>query len=194
MIITQQRMRFSVRPIVTVTFIVITLFTSAVKAQTEPGAQVPASCPAGIPQTAGEEAFLLRPNGEVLHIASNLIFMRCSLGQTWNGNTCLNEPRAYNWQEALQASVSDTTNGLMSWRLPNVKELSVISERGCVRPSINDTIFPNTSPDDYWTSSPSAIDESAAWSVAFNNASITQRLKTRSMFVRLVRTKVAADN
>lgn len=174
------------------TLIFLFLWGSKSIAQTSVLTQAEATCPAGIPETAKESAFLLQENGEVLHIASNLIFMRCSLGQTWNGNTCIDEPRAYTWQEALQISITHTTNGRLSWRLPNVKELNLINERACVRPSINDTVFPNTSPDDYWTSSPSMLNENMAWSIAFNNSSITQRPKTSSLFVRLVRTNVSS--
>jgi hypothetical protein len=159
-------------------------------AQTE---QPEALCPAGIPETSEDEDFLLRDNGEVLHIASNLIFMRCSIGQVWDGTTCLNEPNAMNWQQALQISVQTNFNDSKSWRLPNVKELNVITERACVRPSINDAIFPNTSPDDYWTSTPSILNSNEVWAVAFTNASNSQRLKTRSLFARLVRTKLADE-
>ncbi|MFT6269570.1 MAG: hypothetical protein ACJAVV_002396 [Alphaproteobacteria bacterium] len=160
------------------------------QAQTE---QTAATCPAGIPETANKDGFVVRPNGEVLHIASQLIFMQCSIGQTWDGTTCGNEPTPLNWQQALRLSVQTDFNGSKNWRLPNVKELNVITERACVRPSINDAIFPNTSPDDYWTSTPSMLDTQFAWALAFTNASNSQRLKTRSMFVRLVRTKLANE-
>jgi hypothetical protein len=84
-------------------------------------------------------------------------------------------------------------NNSTNWRLPNIKELNVITERACVRPSINDTIFPNTSPDDYWTSTPAILNNDSAWSVAFTNASNTQRLKSGSLFVRLTRTKLPSE-
>jgi hypothetical protein len=184
-------MKWLIKKRVIIVFLNTLLALPLAFAQSDETLQPPATCPGGIPETANEADFVLRPNGEVLHIASNLIFMRCSVGQTWNGNTCTDEPRPLTWQEALQESQTNTTNNLMSWRLPNVKELSVISERACVRPSINDTVFPNTSPDYYWTSSPSILDEQAAWSIAFTNASVSQRVKTRSLFVRLVRDNIA---
>lgn len=165
--------------------------TCTLSAQTE---QPEALCPSGIPETAKEEDFVLMPGGETYHIASNLIFMRCSLGQTWDGNTCLSEPSVYSWQEALQISQATTFNDSTNWRLPNLKELSVITERACVRPSINDTIFPNTSPDDYWTSTPSLFDEAGAWSIAFTNGSNSVKLKDRNLFVRLVRTRLPDES
>jgi hypothetical protein len=155
--------------------------------------QAPATCPGGIPNTAGDDQFVVIANGEVLHIQSNLIFMRCSLGQLWDGSSCVGEPTAYNWQQALLVSVETDFNNSPNWRLPNIKELNVITERACVRPSINDTIFPNTSPDDYWTSTPAILNNDSAWSVAFTNASNTQRLKSGSLFVRLTRTKLPSE-
>ena len=155
--------------------------------------QANATCPGGIPETADSDRFVIRANGEVLHVASNLIFMRCSIGQQFDGSTCVNEPTAFTWQQALVQSVNTNFNDSRNWRLPNLKELNVITERACVRPSINDVIFPNTSPDDYWTSTPSILNAEAAWSVTFTNASHSPRLKTRSLFVRLVRTKLAEE-
>ena len=159
-------------------------------AQTE---QAQATCPAGIPVTAEDARFVVRESGEIQHIESNLIFMRCSLGQQWDGSSCVGEPTAYNWQQALSISIQTNFNSSANWRLPNIKELNVITERACVRPSINDAMFPNTSPDDYWTSTPAMLNDQAAWSVAFTNASNTQRLKTGSLFVRLVRTKLPSE-
>ncbi|MGB3726032.1 MAG: DUF1566 domain-containing protein [Glaciecola sp.] len=160
-------------------------------AQTE---QAEATCPAAIPTTADDAEFVLMRNGVTLHIDSNLIFMRCSIGQTWDGASCVGEPLAHTWQQALETSLSNTFNESKNWRLPNLKELSVLTERACVRPSINDTIFPNTSPDDYWTSSPSMLDENSAWAIAFSNGSNNTKLKTRSLFVRLVRTRLPGES
>jgi len=169
-------------------FIMSVLCSATVDAQIE---QTEALCPAGIPETSNDADLQLMPNGEILHIASNLIFMRCSIGQTWDGASCLGEPTAYTWQQALEVGQSTLYLDNNSWRLPNVKELAVIVERACVRPSINDAVFPNTSPDDYWTSSPSLLDEGGAWSVTFTNGSNTVKLKNRTLFVRLVRNNMA---
>lgn len=178
-----------------VAFVLALMCTSAIMgkaiAQT---AQLPAICPAGIPETANDADFLLLPAGEILHISSNLVFMRCSIGQTWNGSTCTGEPSAHSWQQALQISQSTSFNNSLNWRLPNIKELSVIAERACVRPSINDTLFPNTSPDDYWTSTPSMLDENSAWAISFTNASNALKLKERSLFIRMVRTRLPSES
>lgn len=151
--------------------------------------QADATCPAGIPKTASEDNFILLQTGEVYHIKSELVFMRCSIGQTWADDACLGEPSVHNWQQALQLSQENTFNGSRNWRLPNIKELSLIAERACVRPSINDALFPNTSPDDYWTSTPSMLNPNTSWAISFTNASNAIKLKESSLFVRLVRTR-----
>ncbi len=156
-------------------------------------AEQKSTCPGGIPTTANDAEFELKENGEVLHLPSNLIFMRCSIGQTWDGNTCLGEADSLTWKQALEVSLSTQFNQLKSWRLPNLKELSVILERACVRPSINQTIFPNTPSSSYWTNTPSTMQQGSAWSVAFSNASNTVTMFDRSMHVRLVRPNIVTN-
>ena len=149
-----------------------------------------AVCPSGITATTSDDDFVALTEsaaGEVLHVPSNLVFMRCSLGQTWDGTTCIGEASTFAWSEALQFSRGFEFNQRKTWRLPNVKELSIITERACVRPAINENIFPQTPPDDFWTSSPSVDDPLRAWSTAFSNGSISERAKQRDLFVRLVR-------
>lgn len=155
--------------------------------------QSDATCPANLPETASSDDFSIQDEGEVLHIASGLVFMRCSIGQVWANNSCEGEPTAYTWQESLAISLESEYNDKRSWRLPNLKELSIITERACVRPAISDDIFPNTSPDEYWTSSPAILQGESAWAVSFTNASHAMRLKNRSLFVRLVRTKLDSE-
>lgn len=149
-----------------------------------------ATCPANISETAGTDMFDISTDGEALHLDSNLIFMRCSLGQTWDGSDCVGDPTAYNWQEALNISLDTSFNDSNNWRLPNVKELAQIIEYSCAYPSINETIFPNTSVDDYWTSTPAMLDEDSVWVISFTNGSNSMKLKSRSLFVRLVRTNI----
>jgi hypothetical protein len=57
-----------------------------------------------------------------------------------------------------------------------------------VRPAINEFFFPNTSSDDYWTSTPSVVDPKRAWVIAFFNSSNSLKDKRLFVFTRLVRT------
>ena len=123
-----------------------------------------------------------------LHDTTDLVWKRCAEGQTWDGTTCAGEAVKYTWQEALQLAQEASNEDLLGWRLPNVKELAAIAERQCVRPAVNSTLFPETPPDDFWTSTPSSDDPDRAWVVAFFNASHSIKEKDRYIYVRLVRT------
>jgi hypothetical protein len=153
-------------------------------------AQEEADCVNGIIETSNPELFQLDESGDVLHLPTGLVFMRCALGQTWDSTGCSGDADAMTWQEALQASVGYDFNNSQNWRLPNIKELTAITERACTNPSINVGVFPQTQVGDYWTSTPSAIDGERAWVVGFFNGTSSLKAKDRSIFVRLVRTKL----
>jgi hypothetical protein len=113
--------------------------------------------------------------------------MRCSLGQTWSGNTCVGDASELNWQQALQAAHGYKFANKKGWRVPNIKELATITERSCVRPAINEELFPNTPSDDFWTSTPAIQDVQRAWVLAFFNSSNSIKQKELFVFARLVR-------
>ncbi len=148
------------------------------------------TCPDGLENTIPDEDLVEYDGGEILHVPSNLVFMRCTIGQQWDGDTCIGDAEPYSWQQALALSVGYQFNEKNSWRLPNVKELAVIVERACVRPSISEDSFPKTPADDFWTSTPSMLDEQRAWSLTFTNGSSAIKAKDRDIFVRLVRTRL----
>ncbi|WP_230659841.1 Lcl C-terminal domain-containing protein [Psychrobacter sp. I-STPA10] len=130
-------------------------------------------------------------DGEVKDTVTGLIWQRCSLGQTWQGNNnnnggkCIGSANSYNWQQALTQAKA-IGNG---YRLPNIKELSSIVEQQCYDPAINTTIFPNTASSDYWSSSPVANSSSHAWDVDFNNGHDNYSYKNNSSYVRAVRSE-----
>ena len=41
-------------------------------------------------------------DGTVLDTQANLQWMRCALGQTWNGQTCVGEAKQFNWNDAIK--------------------------------------------------------------------------------------------
>lgn len=123
----------------------------------------------------------------VTHIKTGLTWMRCSLGQTWDGKTCNGETGDYDWQTALKLAREARFSGKNDWRLPNKNELNSIVEINCEKPSINLDIFPNTPSLYYWTSSPFVATNNMAWSIHFNNAFVFYELKAGAISVRLVR-------
>lgn len=138
-----------------------------------------ASCNSSIAPTAPSSRYqLLNNDTEVKDLKTNLIWQRCSVGQTWSGSSCAGAASKYTWQNALQLGQSMTAD----WRLPNIKELQSLVEKACSRPSINQTIFPNTSSDNYWSSSYNR----SYWSVSFA-AGLISSSGGGYNYVRLVR-------
>ena len=154
-------------------------FTASAGAQT---------CLSTAAETTPTNQFTDNNDGTITDTATGLIWMQCSLGQTWQNGSCLGDASELNWQQALQAAHGFHFAGQDGWRLPNLKELASITERQCVRPAINESLFPNTPSDDFWTSTPSLLDANRAWVVAFFNSSNAIKQKNLFVFARLVRT------
>ncbi|NVK54267.1 MAG: DUF1566 domain-containing protein [Alteromonadaceae bacterium] len=148
-------------------------------------------CLSSAVETTPEDAFTETDTAEtVLHTTTNLVWQRCAVGQTWDGDTCTGEAEPMTWQQALTYAQQFDSERLEGWRVPNVKELSSLTERNCVRPAINSGIFPATPKDSFWTSTPSYNDPLRAWTVAFFNASHSIKEKQLSVYLRLVKTNL----
>lgn len=126
--------------------VVIVLLPFVVEAQT---------CNFRVLRSTPDSRFSLIGDGTVKDNQTGLIWMRCSLGQSWDGNNnCIGGSAKFTWPAALSAAENQSFGGYNDWRLPNIKELSSIIEEGCFDPAINTTIFPATPADFYWSSSP----------------------------------------
>jgi len=68
--------------------------------------------------------YIVYPNGTVLDTETKLMWMRCSVGQTWDGKTCQGEAKRFEWEEAKQQTASFA--GYSDWRIPSVKELRTL--------------------------------------------------------------------
>lgn len=143
-------------------------------------------CVNSIEESTPVERFII-DGDEVIDTRTQLIWKRCSLGQS--GDNCENgTANTYTWQQALQAAYTDPASGDPEWRLPNLKELLSIREQRCIDPAANAVLFPNTPSEWYWTASPSARNGTDAWAVHFNFGESRYRPKnTTSLHIRLVR-------
>ena len=105
---------------------------------------------------------------EVKDLQTGLIWQRCALGQKWDAQnkTCDTKVPTLSWQQALQQA-HDLGNG---YRLPTVKELYSLVDRGCSA-TINKTAFPNTS---YWGAYWSSTPVATATTQGANNTPATQ--------------------
>jgi hypothetical protein len=146
------------------------------------------TCNLSITRSTPDNQFTIN-DGTVTDNKTTLTWMRCSLGQAWDADSssCTGTASRYNWQNALTAANSTDFAGQNDWRLPNIKELKSITEQACYDPAINDTIFPNTRSDYYWSSSPSASNDGNAWLVNFSNGGDGSSGKSYDRYVRLVR-------
>lgn len=147
-----------------------------------------ATCRNDITASTPDQNFTLHNDGTVTHNSTGLMWMRCSLGQTWDGSTCTGAASTFLWQNALVAAQSHSFGGFSDWRLPNKNELESLVEQRCVSPSINSMVFPNTPSTFFWSSSPDADNSFSAWSFNFGSGYVGFSLKGLGNYqVRLVR-------
>lgn len=134
--------------------------------------------------TFAATSYTYSPDGsEVTDSATGLVWRRCSEGQTWSGNACSGIALAYTHQAALQRA-----NSQFGWRLPNVKELSSLTNKANNNPAIDFVAFPSTISNFYWSASPYSGDGSYPWVVSFHTgASLWGYVRTDGYYVRLVR-------
>lgn len=145
------------------------------------------TCNKAIIATTPDARFTIGNDGTATHKPTGLTWMRCSLGQTWDGKTCSGEASVFTWGAALQAANRHAFAGHSDWRLPNKNELASIVEEACSAPAINVKVFPATPPAFFWSSSPYAGLAQGAWSVDFGFGPVNASVKTGSLNVRLVR-------
>ncbi|NAW61298.1 DUF1566 domain-containing protein [Vibrio sp. V31_P5A7T61] len=153
-----------------------------------------AHCRNDIIEDTPNSHFIVNNNGMVTHTTTKLMWMRCSLGQTWDGTTCMGSISLMDWPSALSAAKNYKLGNYSDWRLPNINELGSIVERRCTAPAINEFIFPNTEGSVYWASTPEGGDPQRTLayviffsSQIFSSGFIATNPTTNKLAVRLVR-------
>lgn len=146
--------------------------------------------------------------GSLVRTSANLVWQRCSVGQSWNGYTCSGEAQRFTFDAAQQLAL----NG---WRMPSIRELSNLIYFYCqnahlknrddpkdgggliandcsghVTPLIE--VLPVIGLDQYenfyWSSSPfTGSDGYAAWGLVIHSGSISNLVRAKTYYVRLVR-------
>ncbi len=132
-----------------------------------------ATCRTDIALSTPDQDFKLHSDGTVTHNSTGLMWMRCSLGQSWDGETCTGNASTYSWQAALVEAQNKSYAGYNDWRLPNKNELLSILEQRCESPSINSTVFPSTPSNLFWSSSPLVFYSNQVWFINFADADVS---------------------
>jgi hypothetical protein len=145
------------------------------------------------PLSAPTARFTDNGDGTVTDTASGMMWMRCALGQSWDGGTCVGDAQSFAWTEAEGAAQAVNKSGeqfFSDWRVPGLRDLALIAERECQDPRINLTVFPNTAATFFWTSTPRTGDEGGeeAYALSFGDEGVQPRPTQAAHQVRLVRT------
>lgn len=140
-----------------------------------------------IPFSTQVSDFTDNNDGTLSHTPTQLMWMRCALGQSWSPPDCTGASSLLTWQDALNAASSSNFAGHTDWRLPNKNELASLIENRCWDPSIDSGLFPATQQFFFWTATPDNTDANSALAVAFDRGRIFQRIKTETSLTRLVR-------
>jgi hypothetical protein len=147
------------------------------------------TCLLGIlPVAAQAKPYTISADGsEVTDQKTGLIWRRCAEGMAYSGGTCTGTAGTYTHEAALGQAATQATSTGVAWRLPNVKELTSISDNTLINPAIDSTAFPATPPNWFWSSSPYVGYSTYAWSVSFLNGGVYDLNRHLSYYVRLVR-------
>ena len=140
--------------------------------------------------TVGQSSQFYTKEHFVIDLYTSTEWMRCSVGQRWNGETCTGKIINLNhgqMEEVLKLASEQLGSG---WRLPSRKELESLVCRNCEVPKINTEIFPNTDPVPYWTGERNKFAKRHFWSVNFYTGNTYGRFYPyQSLAVRLVRNR-----
>lgn len=148
---------------------------------------------AGIqPSTDETIEFDIGMDGTVTDKTTGLMWMRCSIGQTWVQATasCAGTPFKAEWEKLVLINDFNSSGGFAGnkdWRLPNINELRSIVEDCRSDPAINTILFPATPSAKYWTSSTISGSANNAWLVDFGQGRDNFELKSFANNFRLVR-------
>ena len=136
---------------------------------------------------AGDARFLVREH-IVVDLERQIEWLRCSVGQRWDGKKCIGN--VVNLSLNIVPEAIKIANEQLGgqWRLPSKAELTSIICKACPSPKINKDIFPNTDNAPYWTGDQSIFNSRFYVSVNFHTGFSFNRFSPiKELAVRLVR-------
>ncbi len=140
-------------------------------------------------QTSADEAYVVKDN-RVIDLRSGVEWLRCTVGQQFSEGACTGEVLRLTQDEAAEAiQVANRELGGI-WRLPTREELEFLVCKSCPAPKINESVFPGTVSEPYWTGQRNWISPKNFWSVNFMTGhSYGRFFPYQRLAVRLVRTR-----
>ena len=151
--------------------------------------QADQTCRSNLEESTPTSRFVFNDNGTVTDTETEITWMRCAMGQKWDGKTCTGKAHKYSWQEAKDAVAelnSDTFGEPGSWRLPYVPELASIVERQCFEPRVNLIVFPATPSKAFWSGMEKKGNPEQAYAIDFGRGAVSSSQKTYAGPVRLM--------
>ena len=124
----------------------------------------------------------------VVDLERQIEWLRCSVGQRWNGSQC--SGNIVNLSLDMVPKALEIANEQLGtgWRLPSKAELKSILCKECPPPKIDKEIFPNTDNAPYWTGDQSIFNSKFHVSVNFHTGFSFNRFSPiKELAVRLVR-------
>ena len=123
----------------------------------------------------------------VIDLRHGIEWLRCSVGQVWDGTTCHGKVMTLDHDQIAQAIEMANEQLGGSWRLPDREELEGLLCPTCGPPMIDAEIFPGTSGEPYWTGQVNNMAKRFYFSVNFLNGWTYGRfLPSKQLAVRLV--------
>ncbi|MBK6999481.1 MAG: DUF1566 domain-containing protein [Rhodoferax sp.] len=144
--------------------------------------------------TQSSSTLQVNADGTVTDLNTGLTWMRCSMGQTWDGSTCTGTASTYTFDKANALTGTVTFAGQNDWRMPNIRELQTIVDRSVYNPAIDSAAFPNTLSSAFFSGSPYTYDSSYAWYVEFYYGGSYNYRRSSNYAVRMVRGGQSVDS
>ena len=125
-----------------------------------------------------------------IDLLGKLEWMRCSIGQFWEEETCKGEPVKLTLSQVPEVAARFEGLDRGGWRLPTRDELESLVSENDSPPMIKVKTFPMTPPEAYWTSEPNFFNARNHWVVNFYTGySYGRVFPNQPQYVRLVRNR-----
>jgi hypothetical protein len=124
----------------------------------------------------------------VIDLQHGVEWMRCSVGQIWNGTDCEGVAVQLTQEDVARAIIIANAQLGLGWRLPSRSELEGLVCKACAPVKIELDSFPNTLGEPYWTGEVNGFAPRHIWTVNFMTGHTYGRFfPTQEVLVRLVR-------